>query len=121
MKIIVYMKHCFLNDYRNVAVKTVDPDGITLFLAHVSLLNLPYKMEVHVRFGKDRMFYKINDVCLRISPERQPAPIVLITFTGCVITSLFFEILKRVHGEMYRVRMHTSHILSLNLVGQQMR
>lgn len=60
------------------------------------------------------MFYKINDVCLRISPEQQPAPMVLITFTGFVITSSFFEILKRVHGEMYGVRMHTSHILSLN-------
>lgn len=60
------------------------------------------------------MFYKINDVCLRISPEQQPAPMVLITFTGFVITSSFFEILKRVHDEMYGVRMHTSHILSLN-------
>ena len=55
MKIIVYMKHCFLNGYRNVAVKTVDADGITLFRAHVSLLNLPYKMEVYVRFGKDNV------------------------------------------------------------------
>lgn len=55
MKIILYMKYCFLNGYRNVAVKTVDADGLTLFLAHVSLLNLPYKMEVYVRFGKDNV------------------------------------------------------------------
>ena len=68
-KIIVHVKHCFLNDFRNIVVKTVDTDVITLLLAHLSLLDSPYEIDVDFNFGKDRKFYKINDICSRITPE----------------------------------------------------
>ena len=34
-KIIVYVKHCLLNGFRNIVVKTVDTDVVTLLLAHL--------------------------------------------------------------------------------------
>ena len=57
------------NDFRNIVVKTVDTDVITLLLAHLSLLDSPYEIDVDFNFGKDRKFYKINDICSRITPE----------------------------------------------------
>ena len=93
-KIIVHVKHCLLNGFRNVVVKTVDTDVVTLLLAHLSLLNSPYEIEVDFNFGKDRMFYKINDTCSRITSEQQLALLFFFTFTGWNITSLFFDIKK---------------------------
>ena len=97
-KIIVYMKNHFLNGYRDV-VKTVDTDAITLLLANVSLLNLPYKIDVDFSFGKGRMFYKIKDVCSIILPSN--------SFHRCFSTVLLVVILhphfltyQRVHGGM---------------------
>ena len=69
-KIIVHVKHCVLNGFRNIVVKTVDTDVVTLLLAHLSLLDSPYKIEVDFNFGKDRRFYKINDICSRNTPEQ---------------------------------------------------
>ena len=60
-KIIVHVKHCLLNGFRNIVVKTVDTDVVTL--GHLSLLDSPYEIEVDFNFGKDRRFYKINDIC----------------------------------------------------------
>ena len=88
------MKHCLLNGFRNVVVKTVDTDVVTLLLAHLSLLDSPYETEVDFNFGKDRRFYKINDICSRITPEQQLALLFFFTFTGCDITSSFFDISK---------------------------
>ena len=93
-KIIVHVKHCLLNGFRNVVVKTVDTDVVTLLLAHLSLLNSPYEIEVDFNFGKDRRFYKINDICSRITSEQQLALLFFFTFTGWNITSLFFDIKK---------------------------
>ena len=67
-KIIVHVKHCLLNGFRNIVVKTVDIDVVTLLLAHLSLLDSPYEIEVDLNFGKDRRFYKINDICSIIAP-----------------------------------------------------
>ena len=55
-KIIAYVKHCFLNGFRNIVVKTVDTDVVTLLLAHLSLLDSPYEIEVDFIFGKDRIY-----------------------------------------------------------------
>ena len=88
------MKHCLLNGFRNIIVKTVDLDVITPLLAHLSLLDSPKEIDVDFYFGKDRRFYKINDIFLRIRPEQQLASMFLFTFTGCDITSLFFNISK---------------------------
>ena len=93
-KMIVHVKHCLLNGFRNIVVKTIDTDIVTLLLAHLSLLNSPCKIEVDFNFGKDRQFYKINDICSRITPEQQLALLFFFTFTGCDITSSFFEISK---------------------------
>ena len=38
-QIIVRVKHCLLNGSRNIVIKTVGNDVITLLLAHLSLLN----------------------------------------------------------------------------------
>ena len=93
MKIIVHEKHCLLSDFRSIVVKTVDADVVTLLLAHLSLLDLPYKIEVDFNFEKDR-FYKINNICSRITPEQQLALMFFFTFTGCDITSSLFDISK---------------------------
>ena len=66
-KIIVHFKHCLVDVFRNIVVKTVDTNVKTLLLAYQSLLNSPYEIEVDFNFGKDR-FYKINDICPRITP-----------------------------------------------------
>ena len=92
-KIIVHVKHCLLNGFRNIVVKTVDTDVVTLLLAHLSLLNSPYEIEVDFNFGKDR-FYKINDICSRITSDQQLALLFFFTFTGWDITSSFFDISK---------------------------
>ena len=97
IKIIVHVKHCLLNDFRNIAIKIVDTDIVTLLLDILSLLDSPYEIEVEFKFGKDRRFYegfKINDICSRITPEQQLALMFFFTFTGCDITSLFYDISK---------------------------
>ena len=43
-KINVYVKHSHLNGFKNVVVETVDTDVVTLLLAHLSLLDLPYEI-----------------------------------------------------------------------------
>ena len=91
-KIIVHMKHCLLNGFRNIVVKTIDTDVVTLLLAHLSLLDSPYEIEVDFNFGKDGRFYKINDICSVITPEQQLALLLFFTFTSCDITSSFFDI-----------------------------
>ena len=63
-----------------------------LILAHLSLLDSPHEIEVDFNFGKDGRFYKINDNCSRITPEQQLALMLFFTFTGCDITSWFFNI-----------------------------
>ena len=55
-KIIVHVKHCLLS-------------VVTLLLAHLSLINSPYEIEVDFNFGKDRRFYKINNICSIITPK----------------------------------------------------
>ena len=40
-------------------VKTVDTDVVTLLLAHLSLHDSPYEIEVDFIFGKDKRFYKV--------------------------------------------------------------
>ena len=55
-KIIVQVKHCLLS-------------VVTLLLAHLSLINSPYEIEVDFNFGKDRRFYKINNICSIITPK----------------------------------------------------
>ena len=112
-KIIVYVKHCLLNGFRNIVVKTVDTDVITLLLSHRCLLDSPYEIEIDFNFGKDRRFYKINDICSRITPEKQLALMFFCTFTSRDITSSFFDI-SRVLGPMHSARMNKSLKLSLN-------
>ena len=55
-KIIVHVKHCLLS-------------VVTLLLAHLSLINSLYEIEVDFNFGKDRRFYKINNICSIITPK----------------------------------------------------
>ena len=55
-KIIVHVKHCLLS-------------VVALLLAHLSLINSPYETEVDFNFGKDRRFYKINNICSIITPK----------------------------------------------------
>ena len=93
-KIIVHVKHCLLNGFRNIVVKTVDTDVVTLLLAHLSLLDSPYEIEVDINFGKDRRHYKINDICWRITPKQEFALLFFFTFTGCDIISSLFDISK---------------------------
>ena len=61
-KVIVHVKHCPLNGFRNIAVKTVDTDVVILLQANLSLLYSPYKTEVNFNFGTDRSSYKINNI-----------------------------------------------------------
>ena len=52
---------------------------------------------------KDKRFYKINDICPRITTEQQLASIFLCTFTVRDITSLSFDMSKngaRMHASM---------------------
>ena len=93
-KIIVHVKHCLLNGFRNVVVETVDTGVAILLLAHLSLLNSPYKIERDFNFWKDRRFYKINDICSRVTPEQQLVLMFFFTFTACDNTSSFFHISK---------------------------
>ena len=92
------MKHCLLNGFKNIVVKTVDTDVVKVLPAHLDSL---YKIEVDFNFGKDRMFYKINNICSRITSEQQLALIFLLTFTGCDIISLFFDISKSTWWNMW--------------------
>ena len=89
-KIIVHVKNCLLNSFRNLVVQTVDTNVLTLLLAHLSLLDSPYEIEVDFNFGKDR-FYKINDICSRITSDQQLALLFFFTFTGWDIASSFFD------------------------------
>ena len=92
MKIIVLVKHCLLNGFRNAVVTTVDTNVITLLLAHLYILDSPYQehMKQKLTFTLEKI--KINDVCSRIIPKQQLTIIFFFTFTGCDITSLFFDV-----------------------------
>ena len=61
-KVIVHVKHCPLNGFRNIVVKTVDTDVVILLQVNLSLLDSPYEIEVDFNFEKDRIFYKINNI-----------------------------------------------------------
>ena len=94
-KIIVHTKHCLLNHHRNILVKTINIDVITMLtmlLGHLSLLDSPYEIEVNFKFGKNRKFF--NDACPNITPEQQLAFMFFLTFTGCGNTSSLFDISK---------------------------
>ena len=43
-KIIVHVKYCHLNGFKNVVVEAVDTNVVTLLLAHLSLLDSPYEI-----------------------------------------------------------------------------
>ena len=92
-KIIVQVQHCLLNGFRNIVVKTVDINVVTLLLAHPSLLDSTYEREVDFNFGRDR-FYKINNIRSRITPEQQLALMFFFTFIGCDITSCLIDTSK---------------------------
>ena len=113
-KIIVHVKHCLLNGFRNIAVTTADTDVVTLLLAHLSLLDSPYKTEVDFNFGKDRRFYKINEICSRITPEQQFSLMFFFSLLLVVILHPRFLTYQRVLGGVYDARMPTSPKLSLN-------
>ena len=89
-KIIVHLKYCLLNGFRNVVVKTVD--AVILLLANLYLPDSPYEIKADFNFGKDRRFYKINDICSRITHEQQLTLMFFFSFTDCDITSSFFDI-----------------------------
>ena len=109
-KIIVHVKHCLLNGFRNIVVKTADTDVIALLLAHLCLLDSPCEIEVDFNFGKDRSFYKIHS---RITPEQQHALMFFWIFPGRDILHPRFLTYQRVLGRMYGARMNTSLKLSL--------
>ena len=92
--------------FRNIAVKTVDTDVITLLLARLSLRKI--EIEADFNFGKERRFRKIKDLCSRITPEQQLALMFLFILTSC------FLIYQKVLAAVFGVRMHTSLKLSLN-------
>ena len=52
------------------------------------------------------MFYKINNICSRITPEQQLALMLLLTFAGCDIISLFFDIPKSTWWNMWCQNTH---------------
>ena len=113
-KIIVHLKHFLLNVFRNIVVKTVDTDVVTLLLDHLSLLDSPYKIEVDFNFGKDRRFYKINDICSKITTEQQLSLMFFFSLLLVVILHPRFLTYQRVLGGIYGARMPTSTKLSLN-------
>ena len=51
-KIMVPVRYCLLNSFRNIVIKTADTDVLTLLLAHLSLVDSPYKIEVDFTFDK---------------------------------------------------------------------
>ena len=112
-KIIAHVKHCLFNDFRNIVVKTVDTDAVTLLLAHLFLLDSPYDIENDFNFGKDRRFYKINDIFSRIAPEQQLSLMCFFTLTVFGITPRFLKY-QRVLGGRHGARIPTSPKLSLN-------
>ena len=97
-KIIVHVKYCLLNGFRNVVVKTAD--AVILLLANLYLLDLPYEIKADFNFGKDRRFYKINDICSRITHEQQLTLMFFFSFTDCDITSSFFDISRSTWGDV---------------------
>ena len=107
-KIIVNMKNCLLSGCRNVAVKIVHTDVISMLLFIISL----YEIKVDFNFEKDRWLYRINNVCSRITLEQQ------LTLLPCYCLPydnlIFFLTYQRVIGEMRGARTWTSLELSLN-------
>ena len=85
-KIIVHVKNCLLNGFRNIVVETIDTHFVTLSLAHLSLLDSPHEIGVDFYFRKDRRFYNINDICSRITNEQQLALMFFFNFTKLSLT-----------------------------------
>ena len=85
-KIIVHVKNCLLNGFRNIVVETNDTHFVTLSLAHLSLLDSPHEIGVDFYFRKDRRFYNINDICSRITNEQQLALMFFFNFTKLSLT-----------------------------------
>ena len=70
-KIIVHVKHCLLSGFRNIVIKTAVTDVLTLILAHLSMFDQPYEIEVDFNFGKDRKFYNINKISSQITDQQR--------------------------------------------------
>ena len=85
-KIIVHVKNCLLNGFRNIVVETIDTHFVTLSLAHLPLLDSPHEIGVDFYFRKDRRFYNINDICSRITNEQQLALMFFFNFTKLSLT-----------------------------------
>ena len=93
-KIIVHVLNCTRTGFKNVMIKTVDTDVVTLLLAHFSEFELPNEIEVDFGFGKYRRYYNINKISLQITNGQRSGLLFFYTFTGCDITSAFYGISK---------------------------
>ena len=99
-KIIVHVKHCLLSGFRNIVIKTVDTDVLTLILARLSMFDQPYEIEVDFNFCKDRKFYNINKISSQIT-DQQRLGFFFYVFTGCDVTSSFFNCMVEIVVRKY--------------------
>ena len=93
-KIIVHVLNCIPTGFKNVMIKTVDTDVVTLLLAYFPEFELPNEIEVDLGFGKYRRYYNINKISSQITNEQRSGLLFFYMFTGCDITSAFYSISK---------------------------
>ena len=80
-KIMVHVKHCLLSGFRNIVIKTVDIDVLTLILAHLSMFDQPCEIEVDFNFGKDRKFDNINKISSQFTDQQSLGLLFFYVFT----------------------------------------
>ena len=100
-KIIVHILSCIRNDHTKILVRTGDTDVVTLILAHLSLLQQSYDIEVDFGFGKNRKYYNINIISLHLSDEQRSALLFFYIFTRSDVTSSFFNLSKKLWWKVW--------------------
>ena len=100
-KIIVHILSHIRNDHTKILVRTGDTDVVTLILAHLSLLQQSYGIEVDFGFGKNRKYYNINTISLHLSDEQRSPQLFFYIFTRSDVTSSFFNLLKKLWWKVW--------------------
>ena len=98
---IVHILSCITNDHTKILVRTGGTDVVTLILAHLSLFQQSYDIEVDFGFGKNRKYYNINTISLLLSDEQRSALLFFYIFTGSDVTSSFFNLSKKLWWKVW--------------------
>ena len=78
------------NGYKNILVRTIDTDVLTLLISHISQLELGDDVNVHAYLINSDKYYDIKTIIRALGPDICRALLFFYALSGCDIVSSFF-------------------------------